>query len=105
MRFRFSIRDLLLMTVIVGLATGWWLDHRRLTAPPPVKPTRLATTRTWTPAGPTIQNPWMNLGGYIPPHLRTEPPTFTAPQGVHNYEADDGLLYDERSKATPFVVK
>ena len=26
--FRFSIRDLLLLTVIVGLATGWWLDHR-----------------------------------------------------------------------------
>jgi len=28
--FRFSIRDLLLLTVIVAIATGWWLDHRRL---------------------------------------------------------------------------
>ena len=29
--FRFSIRDLLLLTVIVALAVGWWLDHRKLT--------------------------------------------------------------------------
>ena len=32
---RFSIRDLLLVTVIVALAVGWWVDHRRLTKPPP----------------------------------------------------------------------
>ena len=25
--FRFTIRELLLMTVIVGLAIGWWIDH------------------------------------------------------------------------------
>ena len=31
MRLRFSIRDLLWLTVIVALAVGWWLDHRRLT--------------------------------------------------------------------------
>lgn len=31
MRFRFSIRDLLLLTVIAALAIGWWLDHRKLT--------------------------------------------------------------------------
>ncbi len=31
MRLRFSIRDLLLLTVIVALAIGWWLDHRKLT--------------------------------------------------------------------------
>ena len=29
--FRFSIRDLLLLTVIVALSVGWWLDHRKLT--------------------------------------------------------------------------
>jgi hypothetical protein len=28
MRFRFSIRDLLWLTVVAGLAVGWWLDHR-----------------------------------------------------------------------------
>ena len=26
--FSFSIRDLLLVTVIAALAIGWWLDHR-----------------------------------------------------------------------------
>lgn len=29
-RLRFSIRDLLLFTVIVALALGWWLDRTRL---------------------------------------------------------------------------
>jgi hypothetical protein len=28
---RFSIRDLLLLTAIVALSVGWWLDHRKLT--------------------------------------------------------------------------
>ena len=27
---RFSIRDMLLLTVIVALVLGWWLDHRRM---------------------------------------------------------------------------
>ena len=34
--FRFTIRDLLLLTVIVALAVGWWMDRaawsRRLSA-------------------------------------------------------------------------
>jgi hypothetical protein len=34
MRFRFTIRDLLWLTVVVAFAVGWWLDHRRLTADP-----------------------------------------------------------------------
>ena len=29
---KFSIRDLLLVTVIVALAVGWWVDHRRIIA-------------------------------------------------------------------------
>jgi hypothetical protein len=28
--FRFSIRELLILTVTVGLAVGWWIDHRKL---------------------------------------------------------------------------
>jgi hypothetical protein len=26
--FRFSIRDVLWLTVVVGLAVGWWVEHR-----------------------------------------------------------------------------
>lgn len=29
---KFSIRDLLFVTVIIALAVAWWLDHRRLAA-------------------------------------------------------------------------
>ena len=29
---RFSIRDLFLVTMIVALAVGWWVDHWRITA-------------------------------------------------------------------------
>ena len=32
MRLRFTIRDLLWLAVVVALAVGWWVDHRRLTA-------------------------------------------------------------------------
>jgi hypothetical protein len=28
--FRFTIRELLLFTVIVALGVGWWIDHARL---------------------------------------------------------------------------
>ncbi len=28
--FRFTIRDLVLLTAIAGLTIAWWLDHRRL---------------------------------------------------------------------------
>ena len=27
MRLRFTIRDLLWLTVVVALAVGWWVDH------------------------------------------------------------------------------
>jgi hypothetical protein len=28
--FRFGIRDLLWAMVVVGLAVGWWVEHRKL---------------------------------------------------------------------------
>ncbi len=28
--FRFTIRDVLWLTVVVGLAVGWWMDRRGL---------------------------------------------------------------------------
>ena len=30
MRFRFSIRELLLVVVILGIALGWWCDRQRM---------------------------------------------------------------------------
>jgi len=30
MQLRFSIRDLLLVTAIIALAAGWWIDHQRI---------------------------------------------------------------------------
>jgi len=30
MRFRFTIRDLLWLTLVVALIVGWWVDHGRL---------------------------------------------------------------------------
>jgi len=30
MRFRFTIRDLLWLTLVVALAVGWWVDRARL---------------------------------------------------------------------------
>ncbi len=29
MRFCFTIRDLLWLTLVVALAVGWWLDHSK----------------------------------------------------------------------------
>jgi hypothetical protein len=30
--FRFTIRDVLWLTVVVGLIVGWWIDHRYVVA-------------------------------------------------------------------------
>jgi hypothetical protein len=30
MRLRFTIRDLLWLTLVVAMGLGWWLDHRHL---------------------------------------------------------------------------
>jgi len=34
MHLRFTIRDLLWLTLVVALAVGWWLGHRRWVADP-----------------------------------------------------------------------
>jgi len=36
MRLRFTIRDLLWLTLVVALVVGWWVDHRHL-APRPTE--------------------------------------------------------------------
>ena len=44
---KFSIRDLLLVTIIVAICLAWWLDHRRLvqTVEPLMKTAREADER------------------------------------------------------------
>ena len=37
MRFRFTIRDLLLLITLFAMGIGWWVDHRSLIAK--LKPT------------------------------------------------------------------
>jgi cell division protein FtsB len=32
MRFRFTIRDLLWLTVVAAIGFGWWVDHGRVQA-------------------------------------------------------------------------
>ena len=33
MRLRFTIRDLLWLTVVAAVLAAWWLDHQRWTKP------------------------------------------------------------------------
>jgi hypothetical protein len=42
---KFSIRELFLVTVIVALALGWWVDRSRLAE----EIDRLQTTHVWGP--------------------------------------------------------
>jgi len=30
MQFRFTVRDLLWLTLVLALAAGWWFDHMRI---------------------------------------------------------------------------
>jgi hypothetical protein len=45
--FRFSIRDLLLITAIIALMARWWIDHRRLVALIPPPPPSLPSPPTY----------------------------------------------------------
>ena len=44
MRLRFTIRDLLWLTVVAALAACWWFDHHLLNPPPVPKPERFTVT-------------------------------------------------------------
>jgi len=38
--FRFTIRELVLLTLVVALGVGWWADHRRMTSAREIAETR-----------------------------------------------------------------
>jgi hypothetical protein len=45
---RFTIRDVLWLTVVVAVALGWWIEHRRFEAYSEL----VRSLTKWTPAGP-----------------------------------------------------
>ena len=50
--FRFTIRDVLWLTVVVALALSWWNEHRRFAAY-----YELVTSNIkWAPAGPGVKS-------------------------------------------------
>jgi len=63
--FRFTIRDVLLATVIAGLAVGWWLDHRRAAA----------REAAWQACFESALNK-------LSFHVQQEPETFDSPIGL-----------------------
>ena len=46
--FRFTIRDLLWLMVVVGVSLGWWNEHRRFSAYYEF----VVSNIKWSPAGP-----------------------------------------------------
>ena len=50
--FRFTIRDVLWLTVLVAMGAGWWVDHRRAGAEVDRLYSELVRNIKWTPAGP-----------------------------------------------------
>src|SRR5262245_44316008 len=86
-RLRFSIRDILWLTLIVALAAGWFIDHRRLTAPALTPPRVLAVTPA-TPANRNRHNEVM--AGYNAAGL----PVYIGPRGgIYHYDKDGGKVY------------
>src|SRR5262245_51945066 len=108
MRFRYSIRDVLWLTLMVALAAGWLIDHKRLTGPTnsgppgganrfflgggsvavatPAVPSSVSTRAPSNPvatASPVNRNPYNEIvTGYNAAVI----PTFTGPRGgVYHY--------------------
>ena len=46
--FRFTIRDVLWLMVVVAMGVAWWLDHRSLAPDAHFYRTEQAILKTWT---------------------------------------------------------
>ena len=53
--FRFSIRELMLVTMVVGLTIGWWRDHRDLSH-------KLSAAKVWQNATGAAEHVLNDLG-------------------------------------------
>jgi len=88
MPLRFTIRDLLWLTLVVALATGWWIDTRPKVYPPPVIIS--------APPAPEYDHPKVEkaVKGYLLDALRTD----DLSAGLQDYLeklADDGWVQTE----------
>ena len=53
--FRFTIRELFLLTLVTGLVIGWWLDHSKLSQ-------ALTTAKTWRNVAGALEHVLDELG-------------------------------------------
>jgi hypothetical protein len=53
--FRFSIRELLLVTLVIGIGLAWWIDHRQLES-------RLERALVWRTAAGGLEELLRQLG-------------------------------------------
>lgn len=101
MRVRYSIRGILWLTLVVALAAGWFVDHRRLSESRVSTPA--VSTLGFTTAAPVNRNPHNEtVTGYNAKGI----PTFTGPRGgIYHYSASGGKVYEKRKSAiTPVAA-
>ena len=74
MKVRFSIRDILLTTLIVGLALGWYLDRRQLDQRYQANTASLITVKQINTSGNGV--PFRaKMNAYMSKHNSQSPPT------------------------------
>ena len=61
--FRFSIRDVLWLTVVVALAVGWWIEHQRLVSSAATVKALEATVAVQEATILRLNTSWMAAGG------------------------------------------
>src|SRR5262245_38458642 len=113
MRFRFSIRDILWLTLMVALAAGWFVDHKRLT--PTRSPSRFTGSQNLFTGSQTAQSPAPAIAYQTPaapavaiaapvsrnPHNEVMAgynavgvPVYIGPRGgIYHYDKDGGKVY------------
>ena len=61
--FRFTIRDMLWLTVVVALAVGWWIEHRRHVSSAATVKALQATVAEQEATILMLNTSWMAAGG------------------------------------------
>jgi hypothetical protein len=91
--FRFTIRGVLLLTVIVGISVGWWADRRRLES-------RLAEASVWRTCAGGLEEVLRQTGQTVEWNWERSQVCVTQPSGVtygaclKSYLPDTGIKQD-----------